>query len=122
MIWSSVRRFGGGAIITPAAPASIVAFASERIEAKPGAETPTMTCRFFALDETDRDLLGLGGIELRRFAQNAEHRDAFAADLRVEIGQAVDRALVDAAIVMERRRRDQKGACGFGGESDRKSV
>ena len=34
--------------MTPAAPASIEAFASERIEAKPGAETPTITCMFFA--------------------------------------------------------------------------
>ena len=48
MICSSVRRFGGGAIITPAAPASIDARASERIAAKPGAETPTITCSFGA--------------------------------------------------------------------------
>ena len=48
MIWSSVRRRGGGAIMTPAAPASIEAFASERMVAKPGAETPTMTCMFLA--------------------------------------------------------------------------
>ena len=48
MIWSSVRRCGGGAIMTPAAPASIDFSASERIEAKPGAETPTMICMFLA--------------------------------------------------------------------------
>jgi hypothetical protein len=34
---------GGGAIITPAAPASITARVSEPMAAKPGAETPT--CR-----------------------------------------------------------------------------
>ena len=33
----------GGAIITPAAPASIASCASARIAAKPGAETPTTT-------------------------------------------------------------------------------
>src|ERR1700688_2649734 len=48
MIWSSVRRYGGGAIMTPAAPASIEARGSERIDPKPGAETPTMTCMFLA--------------------------------------------------------------------------
>ena len=32
----------------PAAPASIEAFASERMVAKPGAETPTITCSLFA--------------------------------------------------------------------------
>ncbi len=48
MIWSSVRRCGGGAIMTPAAPASIDFSASERMVAKPGAETPTMICMVFA--------------------------------------------------------------------------
>ncbi|MGY4288066.1 hypothetical protein ACVWXO_007286 [Bradyrhizobium sp. LM2.7] len=43
-----MRSDGGGAIITPAAPASIEARASERMVAKPGAETPTITCIFLA--------------------------------------------------------------------------
>ena len=42
MICSSVRNEGTGAIITPAAPASMTLRASERMAAKPGAETPTM--------------------------------------------------------------------------------
>src|SRR5699024_10688238 len=69
-----------------------------------------------ALDEAYRHLLGLGGIELRRLAEDAEHRDAVAADRGVEIGQLVDRLLVDAAVVMERRRRDRESACSLGGE------
>ena len=66
-----------------------------------------------ALHEAYRDLLGFGGIELRRLAENAEHRDAIAADLGVEVGQPVDGFLVDAAVVVERRRRDGEGACGL---------
>ncbi|GAV36414.1 hypothetical protein ROTAS13_04101 [Roseomonas sp. TAS13] len=42
-IWSSVRSDGTGAIITPAAPLSITARLRERMAAKPGADTPTMT-------------------------------------------------------------------------------
>ena len=42
MIWSSVFRPAPGAIITPAAPMSITLRDSERMAAKPGAETPTM--------------------------------------------------------------------------------
>ena len=42
-IWSSVLSEDGGAIITPAAPASRAARASVRMAAKPGAETPTIT-------------------------------------------------------------------------------
>ena len=62
MIWSSVRRCGGGAIITPAAPASIDSRASERMAAKPGAETPTMICMVFArLTKRAATSLGLGG-------------------------------------------------------------
>jgi hypothetical protein len=38
-----VRSVFGGAIITPAAPASMEARARPRIAAKPGAETPTIT-------------------------------------------------------------------------------
>jgi len=72
--------------------------------------------RLRALDEADRDLLGLGGVELWRLAQNAEHGDAIAADLGVEIRQPVDRSLVDAAVVVERCRRDREGAFGLGGE------
>ncbi len=48
VICSSVRRCGGGAIITPAAPASMEVRASERIAANPGAEMPTMICMFLA--------------------------------------------------------------------------
>ena len=71
---------------------------------------------FGALDEAPGDLLRLGRLELRRLAQNAEHGDAVAADLGVEVGQPVDGFLVDAAVVVERRRRDREGACGLGGE------
>ena len=60
--------------------------------------------------------LGLGGLQLRRLAHDAEHGDAVAADLGVEIGQPVDRVVVDAAVVEERRRRDGEGAGGFGGQ------
>src|SRR5205085_10034624 len=60
--------------------------------------------------------LGLGGIQLRRLAEDAEHGDAVAADRGVEIGQLVDRLLVDAAVVMKRRRRNREGACSLGGE------
>ena len=67
-----------------------------------------------ALDEADRHLLGFRRVELRRLAQNAEHGDAVAADFGVEIGQPVDRFLVDAAVVVERCRRDRKGAGGLG--------
>jgi len=69
-----------------------------------------------ALDEAHRHLLGFSGVELRGFTEDAEHRDAVAADLLVEIGQAVDRALVDPAVIVERRRRDCEGALGVGGE------
>ena len=41
-IWSSVRSVPGGAIITPAAPASMAPRASARMAAKPGDDTPTM--------------------------------------------------------------------------------
>jgi hypothetical protein len=75
-----------------------------------------MICMFLALDEANRDLLGLGCVELRRLAQNAEHGDTVAADFGVEIGQPVDGFLVDAAVVVERRRRDREGACGLGGK------
>src|SRR5260370_505267 len=42
--------------------------------------------------------------------------EAITADFGVEIGQAVDRFLVNAAIVVERGRRDGKSAGGLGGE------
>src|SRR5213079_172742 len=69
-----------------------------------------------ALDEADRHLLGFISVEFRRLAQNAQHSDAVAADLGVEVGEPVDRFFVDAAVVMERRRRNRKGAGGLGGE------
>jgi hypothetical protein len=54
------------------APASIEAFASERIEANPGAGDADDDLHVLgALDERTRNLLGLGGVEFRRFAQNA---------------------------------------------------
>jgi hypothetical protein len=68
------------------------------------------------LDEAYRHLLGLGCVEFRRLAQNAEHGDAVAADFGVEIGQPVDRFLVDTAVIVERRRRDRKSAGGLGGK------
>jgi hypothetical protein len=58
----------------------------------------------------------LGGIEFRRLPQNAQHRDAVAADLGVEFGQGVDRFVVDAAVIVKRRRRNRKSAGGLGGE------
>ena len=69
-----------------------------------------------ALDEALRHFFGFRAFELRRFAQDAEHGHAIAADFGVEIGQPVDRFLVDAAVIMERRRRDREGACGLVGE------
>src|ERR1700748_3241401 len=116
MIWSSVRKLGGGAIITPAAPASIDAFASERIAAKPGAETPTMICMVLARLTKRIATCSVPAVSsLRRHTENAEHGDAVAADLGVEVGQAVDRTLVDPAVVMKRRRRDGEGTGGFCG-------
>jgi hypothetical protein len=53
---------------------------------------------------------------LRRLAENTEHGDAIAADLGIEVGQPVDRFIVDAAVIVERRRRDRKRAFGLGGE------
>ena len=67
-------------------------------------------------DEANCNLLGFGRIQLRRLAENAEHGDAVAADFGVEVGQPVDGLLVDAAVIVERRRRDREGACGLGGE------
>ena len=123
MIWSSVRRVGGGAIITPAAPASIDLRANERIAAKPGAETPTMICRFFArLTKRVATASASERFQLRRLAHDAEHGDAVAADLGIEIGEPVDGFVVDAAIVVERRRRDRKGACGLVGEFHGQSL
>ncbi len=69
-----------------------------------------------ALHEALCDFLGLRTIELGRLAQNAEHGDAVAADLGIEVGQPVDGFVVDAAVIVERRRRNGEGACGFGGE------
>src|SRR5204863_9483002 len=71
---------------------------------------------FCALDEADRYLLGLRRIEFWRLAEDAEHGDALAAHFGIKIGQPVDRFLVNAAVVVERRRRDRKGACGPGGK------
>src|ERR1019366_9176240 len=103
VICSSVRKCGGGAIITPAAPASMDARASELIAANPGAETPTMICMFFARFT-------------KRLAQDAQHGHAVTADLGVEVGQPVDGFVIDAAVIVERRRRDREGACGLMGE------
>ncbi len=97
--------------MTPAAPASIEAFGQRAHRGKARRRDADDHLQLLgALDEAHRDLLGLGRIELRRLAQDAEHRDAVAADLGVEIGQPVDRGLVDAAVVVERRRRDREGA------------
>src|SRR5258705_2892855 len=69
-----------------------------------------------ALDEADRDLLGLVGVELRPPPENPKPGDPAAAGLGIEVGQPVDRFLVDAAVVMEWRRSNRETACGLGGK------
>src|SRR6185437_7506215 len=68
------------------------------------------------LDEANRHLLSLGGVELWCLAQDAQHRDAFAADFGVEIRQPIDRCIVDPTVIVERGRCDRKGTCCLGGK------
>jgi hypothetical protein len=78
---------------------------SDRIAAKPGADTPTTINRSLAQRMTRVAFLGL--------AQNAEHCDAGAAGGVVEIAHAIDRRFIDPAIVMKRSGSDRERSVGL---------
>ena len=63
-------------------------------------------------DDAGRDRQRLRLLELLRLSHDAEHCDARAAGLAVEIDHAVDGGLVDAAVLVERGRRDGIDALG----------
>jgi hypothetical protein len=60
------------------------------------------------LDHAAGDIERFLGLELRRLSHDAEHRDSGAAGLQIKVRHPLDRDRIDAAIVMEGRRRDRK--------------
>ena len=78
----------GGAIMTPAAPRDMTSCASERIAAKPGADTPTMIGSLVRCDHARYDRNRLLVVELRRLAELPEQRDAVDAGGDEEFGHA----------------------------------
>jgi hypothetical protein len=63
-----------------------------------------------ALDHAGGDLDRLLMIEFGRLTHDAEHGDARAAGRQIVVRHPVDRREVDAAVVVERGRRDREGA------------
>ena len=99
--------------MTPAAPPSITPRASERMAAKPGAETPTMTGTLARRTTWLAIARASAAIELGRFAHDAENGEAGDAAGQIEVGHAVDGGGIDCAIGRERRDGDGEDAfCG----------